>query len=86
MVFCSNVENLYYRNGSFSKVAIYYRFGLVDWGLTPQQQPGSYQDGGMMMMMVIVFITKVGSTCSWTETENNINPRSHSTYWPICQW
>ena len=26
------------------------RFGLVYWGLTPQQQPGSYQGGEMMMM------------------------------------
>ena len=27
-------------------------FGLlVYWGLTPQQQPGSYQGGEMMMMM-----------------------------------
>ena len=25
-------------------------FGLVYWGLTPQQQPGSYQGGEMMMM------------------------------------
>ena len=25
--------------------------GLVYWGLTPQQQPGSYQGGKMMMMM-----------------------------------
>ena len=30
------------------------RFGLVYWGLTPQQQPGSYQ-GGEMMMMKSVF-------------------------------
>ena len=29
-------------------------FGLVYWGLTPQQQPGSYQ-GGEMMMMKSVF-------------------------------
>ena len=26
------------------------RLGLVYWGLTPQQQPGSYQGGEMMMM------------------------------------
>ena len=25
---------------------------LVDWGLTPQQQPGSYQGGEMMMKSV----------------------------------
>ena len=25
-------------------------FGLVYWGLTPQQQPGSYQGSEMMMM------------------------------------
>ena len=25
-------------------------FGLVYWGVTPQQQPGSYQGGEMMMM------------------------------------
>ena len=29
-------------------------FGLVYWGLAPQQQPGSYQ-GGEMMMMKSVF-------------------------------
>ena len=29
-------------------------FGSVHWGLTPQQQPGSYQ-GGEMMMMKSVF-------------------------------
>ena len=28
---------------------------LVYWGLTPQQQPGSYQGGEMMMMMKSVF-------------------------------
>ena len=28
------------------------RFGLVYWGLTPQQQPGSYQGGEMMMKSV----------------------------------
>ena len=27
-------------------------FGLVYWGLTPQQQPGSYQGGEMMMRSV----------------------------------
>ena len=27
-------------------------FGLVYWGLTPQQQPGSYQGGEMMMKSV----------------------------------
>ena len=29
-----------------------YRIGLVYWGLTPQQQPGSYQGGEMMMKSV----------------------------------
>ena len=33
---------------------VWYRFGLVYWGLTPQQQPGSYQ-GGEMMIMKSVF-------------------------------
>ena len=28
------------------------RDGLVHWGLTPQQQPGSYQGGEMMMKSV----------------------------------
>ena len=27
-----------------------FRFGLVYWGVTPQQKPGSYQSGEMMMM------------------------------------
>ena len=29
--------------------------GLVYWGLTPQQQPGSYQGGEMMMKSVFCF-------------------------------
>ena len=29
-------------------------FGLVHWGLTPQQQPGSYQGGEMMMMKSVI--------------------------------
>ena len=29
--------------------------GLVYWGLTPQQQPGSYQGGEMMMMKSVFF-------------------------------
>ena len=29
-------------------------FGLVYWGLTPQQQPGSYQGGEMMMKSVFL--------------------------------
>ena len=29
-------------------------FGLVYWGLTPQQQPGSYQGGEMMMTPVFL--------------------------------
>ena len=33
-------------------VCMYVRFGLVYWGLTPQQQPGSYQGGEMMMKSV----------------------------------
>ena len=28
------------------------RFGLVHWGVTPQQQPGSYQGGEMRMKSV----------------------------------
>ena len=32
---------------------ICYRFDLVYWGLTPQQQPGSYQGGEMMMKSVL---------------------------------
>ena len=28
------------------------KYGLVYWGLTPQQQPGSYQGGEMMMKSV----------------------------------
>ena len=30
-----------------------YSFDLVYWGLTPQQQPGSYQGGEMMMKSVL---------------------------------
>ena len=34
------------------------RFGLVYWGITPQQQPGSYQGGGMMMMKSVIWWRK----------------------------
>ena len=37
-----------------SRVQSWALFGLVCWGLTPQQQPGSYQ-GGEMTMMKSVF-------------------------------
>ena len=33
-------------------------FGLVYWGLTPQQQPGSYQGGEMMMMKSVIWWRK----------------------------
>ena len=32
------------------------QFGLVYWGLTPQQQPGSYQGGEMVMMMMVMML------------------------------
>ena len=35
-----------------------YWFGLVYWGLTPQQQPGSYQGGEMMMMKSVIWWRK----------------------------
>ena len=41
------------------------RFGLVYWGLTPQQQPGSYQGGEMMMMMTSVFWWRKPYTVFW---------------------
>ena len=34
------------------------QFGLVYWGLTPQQQPGSYQGGEMMMMKSVIWWRK----------------------------
>ena len=34
------------------------RDGLVYWGLTPQQQPGSYQGGEMMMMKSVIWWRK----------------------------
>ena len=40
--------------GGLGSLAAMERFGLVYWGLKPQQQPGSYQ-GGEMMMMTSVF-------------------------------
>ena len=33
-------------------------FGLVYWGLTPQQQPGSYQGGEMMTMKSVIWWRK----------------------------
>ena len=48
---------------AFSRQRIFIlRFGLVYWGLTPEQQPGSYQGGEMMMMMV-------KSVCWWRKPE-----------------
>ena len=35
-------------------------FGLVYWGLTPQQQPGSYQGGEMMMMKSVFLVEETG--------------------------
>ena len=37
-------------NISFFYICLICKFGLVYWGLTPQQQPGSYQGGEMMTM------------------------------------
>ena len=37
-------------NGSYGDIGI----SLVYWGLTPQQQPGSYQGGEMMMKSVFL--------------------------------
>ena len=34
------------------------RFGLVYWGVTPQQQPGAYQGGEMMMMKSVIWWRK----------------------------
>ena len=42
------------RSYCITSIYIITLFGLVCWGLTPQQQPGSYQ-GGEMMMMKSVF-------------------------------
>ena len=33
---------------------------LVYWGLTPQQQPGSYQGGEMMMMKSVFLVEETG--------------------------
>ena len=35
-------------------------FGLVYWGLTPQQQPGSYQGGEMMMKSGFFMVEEIG--------------------------
>ena len=39
-------------NGNNPRMMKSFRFGSVHWGLTPQQQPGSYQGGEMMMKSV----------------------------------
>ena len=39
------------------RVYLYNRV-LVYWGLTPQQQPGSYQGGEMMMMKSVIWWRK----------------------------
>ena len=49
-----SVRNIHHFVKTFRPVYEDLRFGLVSWGLTPQQQPGSYQ-GGEMMMMKSVF-------------------------------
>ena len=46
------VVTIGYARGTFMQNIVQ---GLVYWGLTPQQQPGSYQGGEMMMMMKSVF-------------------------------
>ena len=53
-----NQTGLYHDGISFNIVFVlllepglpHRQFGLVYWGLMPQQQPGSYQGGEMMMM------------------------------------
>ena len=45
-------------------------FGLVYWGLTPQQQPGSYQGGEMMMaMMMMTMMMMMKSVFWWRKPE-----------------
>ena len=44
--------NILLKVGSLESTRMGGWFGLVYWGLTPQQQPGSYQGGEMMMIMM----------------------------------
>ena len=39
------------------------RFGLVCWGLTPQQQPGSYQGSEYMYDFLSIIKNKFGHIC-----------------------
>ena len=45
------------RNVAFPVIANLW-FGSVYWGLTPQQQPGSYQGGEMIMMKSVIWWRK----------------------------
>ena len=41
--------------GVEKEARVFGRIGLVYWGLTPPQQPGSYQGGEIMMMKSVIW-------------------------------
>ena len=62
----------YYIHPTISTRAGFISFGLVYWGLTPQQQPGSYQGGEMMMMKSVFW---------WRKPEYPGNHRPTASNW-----
>ena len=53
-----------------------FKGGLVYWGLTPQQQPGSYQDGEMMMMKSVFWWRKP----EYPEETTNLRQATDETF------
>ena len=52
--------------------------GLVSWGLTPQQQPGSYQGGEMMMMKSVFWWRKPEYPEETTDLRQVTDETSHT--------
>ena len=65
-----------------SASVVFKRFGLVYWGLTPQQQPGSYQGGEMMMKSVFSLqkfkMREFKNTANGREMKMRENKANHS--------
>ena len=55
------------------------RFSSVHWGLTPPQQPGSYQGGEMMMMKSVIWPFHLASLAlTWSELERSYRGHVYS--------
>ena len=60
-------------------------FGLVYWGVTPQQQPGSYQGGEMMMMKSVFWWRKPEHPEDTTDLQQ-VTDETFNTYGRAAQY